>query len=242
MSVVRIGVLFPTTFNLNADAANAAVIARRLTLSGIDAEVVALDIDAIKAGTSIDALIIGSPSSSALESAEATSPAVREFIRGALANDIPTLAVSNGFHLLGTMTGRDGVDLGGLGLLPVATEFGAAQHVTIGAQIDSEWGTLVGIENHNASVVIDDAHGRHFGDMIHGVGNGSGSVDGQVVGSLWGTHLHGPVFALNPTIADEFARLAARHAGIDYVPGSALEPIDRLAQAAREHLVRRKSS
>jgi len=37
MSAVRIGVVFPTTFNLNADAANAQVLAKRLLLSDVAA-------------------------------------------------------------------------------------------------------------------------------------------------------------------------------------------------------------
>lgn len=240
MTVLRVGVLFPTTFNLNADAANGSIIVRRLVLSDLDAEVVPIDSDAIRRRVAVDALIIGSPSSSIVKSAEATSAETRRFVSGVLADAAPVLAVSNGFHLLGKMTGKDGSLLGGLGLVPVATTFGSVQHVTIGAQIDTDWGVVVGIENHNATVQLGDGTAE-FGRMLHGVGNGVGTVDGVRYGSLWGTHLHGPVFALNSTLADEFARRVAEHGGQTYLRRDDLDAIDRLAQGAREHLIRKKT-
>lgn len=236
MTTVRIGVMFPTTFNLNADAANGKVLAKRFQLSGIDAEVIALDIDAITANVPIDALIVGSGSSSNVAAAETTSSRVKDYLTNALSTDVPILGVSNGFHLWGTMTAKDGSTIAGWDLVPAQTRFGPTQHVTVGARVSTTWGTIVGVENHNATVVLDGC--EPLGTVEHGVGNNSGEVDGIQFGSLWGTHLHGPVFAINPSLADEFAsRVLARH-GVVFVPGDDLVALDTMSLGAAAHLVR----
>jgi CobQ-like glutamine amidotransferase family enzyme len=236
MTTVRIGVLFPTTFNLNADAANGPLLTKRLQLAGVDAEVIPLDLDAITAKAPIDALIVGSGSSSIVAATDTTSPRVRDFLKDALATDTPILAVSNGFHLWGTLAAKDGSPIAGWDLVPVETRFGAIQHVTVGARVVTSWGTLVGVENHNATVVLDGCD--PLGTVEHGVGNNSGGVDGIQFGSLWGTHLHGPVFAMNPSLADEFAsRVLGRH-GIAFTPGESLAALDQMSLGAAAHLVR----
>jgi CobQ-like glutamine amidotransferase family enzyme len=236
MSAVRIGVVFPTTFNLNADAANAQVLAKRLQLSEIDVEVVPLDLDAMTAKVPVDALIVGSGSSSNVSAPESTSPQVRDFLKSALSAETPILAVSNGFHLWGTMTGKDGNTVAGWGLIPTRTQFGTTQHVTIGAQVQTAWGKLVGVENHNATVDLNGCD--PLGTVVHGVGNNSGGVDGIHFGSLWGTHIHGPVFAMNPFFADEFASRVLARLGMTYTPGQDLAELDQLSLGTSEHLVR----
>jgi CobQ-like glutamine amidotransferase family enzyme len=236
MSAVRIGVVFPTTFNLNADAANAQVLAKRLQMSDVDAEVVPLDLDAMAATVSVDALIVGSGSSSNVSAADASAPSVRDFMKAALSAEIPILAVSNGFHLWGSLTAKDGQTIAGWDVVPVHTRFGTTQHVTIGAQVTTTWGTLVGVENHNATVVLDGCD--PLGTVEHGVGNNSGGVDGINFGSLWGTHIHGPVFAMNPFLADEFASRVLGRLGLAYAPGEGLAELDELSVGTSEHLVR----
>jgi len=236
MTTVRIGVVFPTTFNLNADAANGKVLAKRFQLSGIDADVIALDIDAMTPKTSVDALIVGSGSSSNVAASDTTSTRVRDFLNDALTTETPILAVSNGFHLWGNLTAKDGTHIAGWDLVPIHTRFGLTQHVTVGARVSTMWGTLVGVENHNSTVEIGSCD--PLGTVEHGVGNNSGGVDGIQFGSLWGTHLHGPVFAMNPSFADEFAsRVLGRH-GIAFEPGEDLAAIDKLSLETAAHLVR----
>lgn len=241
MTTLAIGVLFPATFNLNADTANASVLTRRLELSGHSTEVVGLDLDEMTIGRAVDALIIGSGSSSIVTAAETTSPVVRDYVRNAMDSAIPILAVSNGLHLFGSMTGKDGRPLRSWELAPLHTTFGATQHVTIGMRVETAWGTVVGVENHNATVEIE-SEARPFGTVLHGVGNNSGKIDGIEFGSMWGTHVNGPLFALNPAIADEFARRVVARTGAEYIPGPELAQIDRLSKQTANHLVRKQSS
>jgi CobQ-like glutamine amidotransferase family enzyme len=241
VNAVRIGVLFPSTFNLNGDTANATVLARRLELSGVPIQIVACDADAMGTSATVDALVIGSPSSTALLAAQTGSDTVRGFIESARRDDVPILAISNGFHLLGTMKHEGGNDLGGLGLIPVRTTFGTRQYVTIGARVSTEWGNLVGVENHNATVELaGDA--EPLGRISHGVGNNSGGFEGFRDATIWASHLHGPLFAMNPEFADAFAAQVMARRGGTYERSSDLDKIDILAHRAAAHLVRKQSA
>jgi hypothetical protein len=63
-------------------------------------------------------------------------------------------------------------------------------------------------------------------------------VDGIHFGSLWGTHIHGPVFAMNPFLADEFATRILGRLGFAYSRGEGLAELDELSVGTSEHLVR----
>ena len=57
--------------------------------------------------------------------------------------------------------------------------------------------TLTGFENHGAVTELGpDA--RPVGEVMAGVGNKDGTVEGAVAGRVWGTYLHGPVLAATP--------------------------------------------
>lgn len=241
MTAVRIGVLLPATFNLNADVANADVLARRLSLSGYEARVVPLDDPALFSTAELEALIIGSPSSSVLADPKLPRAAIARLVTRLLAGSVPILAVSNGFHLLGTMTGRDGAPIDGLGIIPVHTTFGTKQHVTIGALVDTGSDRLIGVENHNARVEFTDI-AEQFGGVIRGTGNATGGPEGFEAGSLTATHLHGPLFALNPELADSWCRVILSRRDETFTRGAGLDELDRLAHAAAAHLERQGSS
>jgi CobQ-like glutamine amidotransferase family enzyme len=139
------------------------------------------------------------------------------------------------------MTGRDGTVIPGLELIPVSTAFGSAQHVTIGARVTVGDRSLIGVENHNATVTIDTP-ARAFGAVTRGFGNDGGDFDGYAHGSLVATHLHGPLFALNAVFADEFCSAILARRGTTFERGDALDALDALSLAAAVHLDRQAKS
>lgn len=239
--MIRVGVLFPARFNLNADAANASVLVRRLKLAGVDARVDAIDSDSIAEIPVLDGLVIGSPSSSTLVDPDLPRDRLRSALMDAFVNQVPVLAVSNGFHLLGRMSGSPGVENAGLEIIPVESRFGTERHVTIGARVDSAWGELVGVENHNATVTLENPE-TALGTVIRGTGNNEIGLEGYHAATIWATHLHGPVLALNPEFADVVVVAIASRAGSDYARTDAIERLDSLAAEARTHLVHGKRS
>ena len=54
------------------------------------------------------------------------------------------------------------------------------------------------------------------------------------MGSVIGTHLHGPVLAKNPEFADALLGIAAGRAGYEYSPGAQAAVVDGFAAAARD--------
>jgi len=113
--------------------------------------------------------------------------------------------------------------------------------VTIGARVTTTELSLVGVENHNGRVDLL-ADGQKFGDVIRGIGNDTGGAEGFVRGSLVCTHLHGPLFALNPEFADRFSADILARRGEQFHRGEELDELDRLANAAARHLDRAATS
>lgn len=225
--------LFPEVTDVNGDAQNALVLARRAEWAGEDAVVVpvplgeAPDVDPT-------AIVLGSSVDSAL-------PRIREALLTLLPRltawldaGVPLLAVGTGMELLGSR-----IDLGGgavvegVGLVP-GSAAPLAVRVTDDLVVDAAEGRLVGYENHARGFRLDagvPARGR----VVAGVGDGHG-VDGVRHGSLLGSRLHGPVLAKNPALADA---LLARAFGRPVVPvAEQAKAADAAAAAIRARLLK----
>jgi len=68
--------------------------------------------------------------------------------------------------------------------------------------IDTQFGRLVGFENHSGQTELDSDQAP-LGRVLKGFGNNEGRRDeGAVSGNTIGTYLHGPILPKNPTLAD----------------------------------------
>lgn len=239
MRTIKIGSLYPDLFNLNADTGNLSVVKRRLELSGYQVEVVEV-VPGAKGSAEIDFLVVGSPSSSVMEKVMADASTLKPFAAELLKSDVVVLAVSNGLHAFGNIVGKDGKPKESLGLLDFTTTYGSKQHVTIAATVETEFGQIAGIENHNATVQLADAADR-LGQITFGVGNNTGGDEGYLKNNFFGTHLHGPVLALNEVFADQIVSRVVARAGGNYQPGVALDKLNALSTEARLHLLKRQS-
>lgn len=238
MTQLKLAALFPATFNLNADVANLRVLAKRLSISGLTVSTENVSSDFSVNPSDLDFLVIGSPSSSNLLGVADMLKPLRTFVSAAIDNGTTILAVNGGLHLLGEITGTAGEKLPGLGLLPIQTRIGGKRMVTIGAEVELGEYSIFGVENHDATVRIPD--NAELGRVVHGHGNNHSGVDGFRSGNIWGTHLHGPVFALNPKFADEVATQVASHRGQSYATNAEHSELDRLSEIAAKHLVERR--
>jgi CobQ-like glutamine amidotransferase family enzyme len=230
---INIVALLPTLQNTNGDAENAAVLARRAGWAGLDARVIGVDArDELP--DRVDAIVLGSGSDSALEVSRAGLLTMHDELRTWATDGIPILAAGTGWELLSWGIERaDGSGVEGLGILPgraVPSRGRVTGDLVIAS---SKFGVLVGFENHARDYV--GAEGSPLGRVRSGHGNGRDSgQEGVVMGSVFGTHLHGPVLAKNPVFADHLLELAARRAGDEYVRGARAELVDGYAAAARE--------
>jgi CobQ-like glutamine amidotransferase family enzyme len=252
--------LFPTTLGLNGESGNVDILRRRAESRGVPVEVVRVEAgSAIPA--EVDLAFIGSGPVSAQVQTQAAVLAVAQPLRALAASGVPFLAIGAGFQLLGqSITLADGTGLTGASVFPVTTVV-AGERVVGDFVVESRLGTLVGFENRGS--YVDIGPNTPIGHVVYGRGNvaasgpGAGAsaaaiaasgataegtvlvapddrVEGFWVGNLIGTHLHGPVLANNPALADWLLEAALARRGETLPPATPdLVEIDRRASEAR---------
>jgi CobQ-like glutamine amidotransferase family enzyme len=215
--------LRPDLLNVNGDAENARVLAVRAQWAGIDARVVT-DTDELPS-----AVVIGSGYDGDLVEILASLRDRSALLTECIRSGVPILAVAMGLDLLGTRIERDpGEWLDGLGLVDGEAAL-TPTRVRGDLVVETEFGTLVGYENHSRSWTGSVSP---LGRVVTGHGNdATGGQDGIRHLSIIGTHLHGPVLARNPAVADHILREAS--AGLYTGPGAAADTVDKLAAASR---------
>jgi CobQ-like glutamine amidotransferase family enzyme len=230
--------LLPSLQNTNGDAENAAVLARRAGWAGLDARVAAVESIA-DLPDRVDAVVLGSGSDAALERSRELLLELQDELRRWGTEGVPILAVGTGWELLSWGIERaDGTVVEGLGILPGRAVPRPGPRVTEDLVV-AERGTgrtLVGFENHSRDYV--GAEGSPLGRVRAGQGNGRASgQEGVVMGEVIGTHLHGPVLAKNPDLADRILATMAGRAGLAYQAGEQALVVDGYADAARRAIL-----
>lgn len=244
-TVFTIITLVPSLLNTNGDGQNADVLAQRLRWAGHEARIVAVE-DVTELPERVDAVVIGSGSDSTLEAARARLLTMHDELRSWGTEGVPILAVGTGWELLSWgVEAADGTIVEGLGVLPgraVPREGGRATGDLVVRS--PRFGHLVGFENHARDYVQAEASplGRIVpGSNGNGAGVGNGRDAGQegvVMGWVLGTHLHGPVLAKNPAMADAILGEIASRAGVAYEPGKQAATVDGYAEGARRAQLR----
>lgn len=229
--------LLPSLQNTNGDAENAVVLEARARWAGLDARVVAVE-SASDLPEHVDAVVLGSGSDASLEVARERLLGLIDELRRWGTEGIPILAVGTGWELLSWGVERaDGSTVEGLGIV-------AGRGVPREGRITGDLvvqvpriGQLVGFENHARDYV--GAEASPLGRVRAGTGNGRGSgQEGVRMGDVIGTHLHGPVLAKNPRLADAILERMCARAGLEYVKGARAETVDGYAEAARQAQLR----
>lgn len=202
--------LLPERLNSNGDAENAGVLAKRVELRGGTASVVAA-VTPADVPDEVQAVVIGSCDDPSVEGVLAELAAFRPQLVAWMEAGVPVLAVSNGWKLLGErLEVRRGEWVDGLGIISGESPL-RDQRASDDLVADTTDGLrLVGYENH-ARDWTPGVGVQSLGTAVHGRGNGNGS-EGASVGAFIGTHLHGPVLAKNPELADRLLRFPAASA------------------------------
>ena len=234
---LTIASIIPSLQNTNGDAENAAVLAARARWAGLDARVVAVE-SRDDLPEQVDAVVLGSGNDSSLEASRDILLTLHDEFRRWGTEGVPILSVGTGWELLSWGIEREGAsDIEGLAILP-GRAVPRADRVTGDLVVGSpRYGLLVGFENHAREYV--QAEASPLGRVRAGEGNGRGSSqEGVIMGAVIGTHLHGPVLAKNPAMADALLVTAAERAGLSYAPGPQAAVVDAYAEAARQAQLR----
>lgn len=227
MSRIVIAHLYPQRMNIYGDTGNVIALRRRLEWRGI-----AHRVDEIRVAESYDFLNAdvvvagGGEDSSQVEVAAdllERGPAVRDAVDAGVA----FLVVCGTYQLFGRrFVAADGSELPGIGVFGAETIAGAGRMIG-NVVVESEFGRLVGFENHGGRTILDPGQ-RPLGTVVKGHGNtDSGGDEGAVVANCFGTYLHGSVLPKNPRFADGLLRRAMerRHGDVG------LEPLDDALEA-----------
>ena len=160
-----------------------------------------------------------------------------EVLRELAADGTAMLMICGMYQLFGnTFITIEGERLPGIGILDVTTQ-GNAKRMIGPVVLDTDYGDVVGYENHSGSTELGSGQ-RPFGRVKSGMGNnGTDKTEGAVTGSVFGSYLHGPVLPANPAFADALIKLAVERAlGEPFLPG---QIDDEIADQARLLQVRR---
>jgi CobQ-like glutamine amidotransferase family enzyme len=203
-SAVRIGLVLPDVMGTYGDGGNSVVLAQRLRLRGIAAELVDITLDD-PVPDSLDVYTLGGAED------YAQRLATRHLIRypglqRAAERGASVLAICAAIQVLGHWYETSaGERVDGVGLLDVTTSPQPGR--TIGEVVsepvvDGLTQRLTGFENHRGGTVLGPA-AQPLAKVVKGAGNREGDgIDGAVQGSVVATYLHGPCLARNPELAD----------------------------------------
>jgi CobQ-like glutamine amidotransferase family enzyme len=223
---IRVGHLYPDYLNIYADRGNIAVLSDRARRRGHELDVTAIGLrDVVRPGE-MDLYYVGGGQDREQELVAHDLAAKAEPLRTAVDDGAAFLAVCGGYQLLGRSY-RDvaGVELPGIGLLPLQTTAGTKRMIG-DVLLDCAWAgrTLAGFENHAGRTLLDEG-AEPLGRVLAGFGNdGASGQEGCRHRRAYGTYLHGPLLPRNPWFADHLLAEALAHRTGGEPP--VLEPLD----------------
>ena len=211
---IRVAHLYPDYLNIYADRGNIAVLRWRADARGHELEVRPISIGDRFPSREVDLVYIGGGQDreQALVAADLAGKAA--VFHQAVEEGVACLAVCGGYQLLGAFyRDRAGVELPGIGVLPISTIAGE-QRMIGDVLLSCEWAgeTLAGFENHAGRTSLDDG-AEPLGRVVSGFGNdGESGNEGCRRLRVYGTYLHGPLLPRNPWFADRLLEDALWHA------------------------------
>ena len=221
--------VFPELFNVNGDAENAAVLAARSRWAGHSARITRLAQGDVAPEVTPGVVVIGSTTDPALPDAIAALRLLRPALARWIEDGVPVLAVGTGWELLSDSIELPGGTIEALGLLP-GRAVASGSRVADDLVVASPFGRLIGFENHARDYILAETS-TALGTVVYGRGNGAESAaEGLLHGSVIGTHLHGPVLAKNPSVADHILSLVLPGYDSRTVPAGR---VDDFARGAR---------
>lgn len=228
--------LYPREMSIYGDLGNTRCVAARIRRHGYTPNVVEHHPGSqVPAGSHL--VLGGGGQDSGQARVEEDLFANADTLRGLAADGVPMMMICGTYQLFGNaFVTVDGRRLPGLGILDVTTQ-GNAKRMIGPSVLQTEFGRIVGYENHSGSTTLEPGQ-QPFGSVLHGFGNnGEDRTGGARTDNVFGHYLHGPVLPANPAFADALIAYAAERA-----TGRPFEPEDlddTIADEARTRQIRR---
>ncbi|MGH3473148.1 MAG: type 1 glutamine amidotransferase [Nocardioidaceae bacterium] len=233
---LMIGWLYASRMNIYGDRGNVIALSQRARWRGIDVAVRLVDIGE-PLTDEIDLYFFGGGQDQMQKSvAEDLQGGKGQRLCEAVDAGAALLAVCGGYQLLGhAYHPHAAPPMPGVGLFDVTTEAGTDRFIG-NVIVDSQWGELVGFENHSGRTHLG-VTAAPMGRVRVGQGNnGVDRTEGVVHRAAVGSYLHGSLLPKNPVLTDWLLEAAVRRRQ----PGVALAPLDdRLEDRAHSTAVAR---
>lgn len=221
--------LYPREMNIYGDNGNVLVLKKRAELYGFVSHV-----QAFEPGNSVDKLrqadliVGGGGQDSGQLKVAADLQKNAAILRQIVADGVPGIMICGLYQLFGNrFLTSDGTEIAGIGVFDIDT-VGQSRRLIGNIVVDSEFGQLIGFENHSGLTYLADGQAS-FGTVLSGAGNNGqdgdakftrnrdggkirehnvGGSEGARSNNCFGSYLHGPILPKNPVLADELLRLA----------------------------------
>jgi CobQ-like glutamine amidotransferase family enzyme len=193
--------LYKKDMNIYGDTGNVAALAYRARARGIEVKTSQWEIGEARPA-SIDILVGGGGQDSSqlvvaddLQKKSSALLAMRD-------DGVAMLLICGLYQLFGhRFITQEGDHIPGIGLFDLETK-GSSERLIGNVVVTSQFGTLVGFENHSGKTYLGD-NTASLGDVIVGGGNnGQMGDEGAIVQNCYGTYMHGPLLPKNPVLAD----------------------------------------
>lgn len=236
MKTIRIVHLYAKEMNIYGDTGNVLILKKRLEWRGIPVAVSQCNVgDRLPTDAHI---IIGGGGQDAGQSAIAAD--IKKRMKTLISmrdNGVVMLMICGMYQMFGHyFKTQDGEKIPGIGVIDMHTVAGNSRIIG-NIHTKSEWGTLVGYENHSGKTYLGKTVAQ-LGIAQSGQGNnGEDMTEGAVVHNVFGSYLHGPLLAKSPQFADYLLQQALQ---LEANNSNLLKDIDdSLAIQARHAAIKR---
>jgi len=199
---LTIGWLYGAKMNIYGDRGNVIALAQRAKWRVIEPEIQEIGIgDPVP--NDIDVYFFGGgQDEEQIAVSRDLQGAKGEAIKNAVEGGAALLSICGGYQLLGhEYRPHDAEPLPGISLFDVVSEAGSERFIG-NVVIDSQWGELVGFENHSGLTHLGP-NAESMGKVRVGRGNnGRDGTAGTVYKNAIGCYLHGSLLPKNPALTD----------------------------------------
>jgi CobQ-like glutamine amidotransferase family enzyme len=194
--------LYADDMSVYGDKGNIASVAHRLKLYGYEPKIIEYNPGDILP-EQVDIIIGGGGQDSGQlkiqDDLYSIAPRLSEWAEG----EVPMLMICGLYQLFGNefITHKQ-ESIKGIGIFDITTKASSARLIGNIVTDSSEFGTLVGYENHSGKTYLGDDV-KPLARVIKGAGNnGEDITEGARYKKIIGSYMHGPILPKNPTITD----------------------------------------
>lgn len=222
--------------NIYGDWGNVLVLKRRLEWHGYEPEIVQYNPGGVFP-KNVDIIVGGGGQDSGQDAIQEDLLTISTELKTLANNGVPMLFICGLYQLLGKFfKTQDGHIIKGIGLLDCETHAGAERLVGNTIVKSSQFGELVGYENHSGQTYLGEK-ASPLGQIIRGAGNnGQDGTEGARYKNVIGSYLHGSLLPKNPQLAEFLIEQAVLNKFGEFTP-AVID--DSFAQLARETALKR---